>query len=116
MKASELWQMILRYERDFDKRQTIRNIKTILGYALAFLALLHMCGVMRGISLVGFLALVVACLIGSLILFVVNCTVFYWLITRKQAEEEIIKKLKKRYQEAQEKEKGSGKNDSVPKE
>jgi hypothetical protein len=114
MKAHELWQTIQRMEKKVQRNKIKRLIYTVLAYTAAFMGLCYWQGQIGDFP--KFLALLIVCLVLAGIFVWAGIIIFYQLFECGRSEDNMLKSLRKQYHEACEKEKGSGKNDSVPNE
>ena len=96
MKKDELWMLIQEKERQVAKARRGRAIKTIFGYAVMIFILLYWINEPSGFEILGgFLAAIIL----SGILFMINATVFYHLVTMSEAEKRMLNDLKKQLSE-----------------
>ena len=114
MKAHELWHTILRMEKKVQRNRIKRLIYTLLAYTTAFMALCYLQGQIDNFR--EFAGMLIACLVLAGIFVWAGIIVFYQLFECSRSEDNMLKSLRKQYHEACEKEKGSGKNDSIPNE
>lgn len=114
MKAHDLWQTILRMEKKVQRNKIKRLIYTLMAYTAAFMALCYLQGQVGNFR--EFVDMLIACLVLAGIFVWSGILIFDQLNRCSRAEDNMLKSLRKQYHEACEKEKGSGKNDSVPKE
>ena len=116
MKAHELWQTIQRMEKKVQRNRLKRFLYTVLLYAVAVCVILYWQGQFEGLDLWGILWKFVVCFIQAGVFVLLSTPIFDHLNSCDRAEDNMLKSLRKQYHEACEKEKGSGKNDRVPKE
>lgn len=96
MNKKELIQLINAKEKQIESARLKRAIKTILAYAAAIFGVFYITDKPTGIYILGD---VIAALFLSGILFLINCTVFYQLYSISEAENQLLKDLKKRLSE-----------------
>lgn len=124
MTSNELWLEILRKESEIDRNRLKRSAYTVLFYTVVFTWIAYSIFQPDGNKLWAIFCTFLLCIIPAAISFLFNVIIFGQLTRCSNAEDYALKALKKKYDEACEKEelekkkleKGSGKNDSVPNE
>ena len=99
MTKNELWKLYCERDKAFQKAREKRAFYTILAFTAAYFLLFYALG--KPDDLTGIAGMLLAAIVLSFIHFIVNATIFGQLSNMSRAEDEALKAIKKRMDEAE---------------
>ena len=99
MTKNELWKLYCERDKAFQKAREKRMCYTIIAFAIAYALLLYIQE--KPDDFMGIAGILVFAIVLSVIHFIVNATIFGQLSNMSRAEDDTLKAIKKRMDEAE---------------
>ena len=99
MNKNELWKLYYERDKEFEKAKGRRSVITIIGFSCFYLWVFY--ANWQPTNLKGFGAILIFALVVGVLHFWINATIFSYLCNKGRDENEVLKQIKKRIDEAE---------------